>query len=371
MKYYIIAGETSGDIHGANLMKSLQRIDVNADFRFWGGDRMKMVGGVLVKHYRDLAFMGFVEVLFNLRTIFRNISFCKKELIAYKPEVLILIDYPGFNLRIAEFAHKKGIKVVYYISPQIWAWKKGRVHTIKKVVDKMIVILPFETAFYAKYNMQVDFVGHPLLDALNSESSLLQQDFIRKHALKDKKIIALLPGSRKQEVAIMLRQMLKVVAYYPDYQFVVGGVNTLSEETYAEMVREYNVQVVFEDMHNLLRSSDAALVTSGTATLETALLQVPEVVCYKGNPISYQIARRIVDIRYISLVNLIMNREVVTELIQDELNEVTIKEQLDRLLFNKEHRHQLQQDYQELILKLGSAGASDRAATLIVDMLQA
>ena len=204
MKYYIIAGETSGDIHGANLMKSLQRMDVNADFRFWGGDRMKMVGGVLVKHYRDLAFMGFVEVLFNLRTIFRNISFCKKELIAYKPEVLILIDYPGFNLRIAEFAHKKGIKVVYYISPQIWAWKKGRVHTIKKVVDKMIVILPFETAFYAKYNMQVDFVGHPLLDALNSESSLLQQDFIRKHALKDKKIIALLPGSRKQEVAIML-----------------------------------------------------------------------------------------------------------------------------------------------------------------------
>ena len=368
MKYYIIAGEASGDVHGANLMKSLKRIDTNAEFRYWGGDRMEKQGGVLVKHYRDLAFMGFVEVLFNLYTIFRNISFCKDELQRYQPDVLILIDYPGFNLRIAEFAHKHGIKVAYYISPQIWAWKKNRVHTIKRVVDKMMVILPFETEFYKKYGVEVDFVGHPLLDAIHSEPVIGKDVFLKKHGLSNLPIVALLPGSREQEVSKMLKEMLSVIPYYPDHQFVIAGVDSLPHDAYADFTQNKRVSVIINDTHNLLRCTQAALVTSGTATLETALLGVPEVVCYKGNPISYQIARRIVDIKYISLVNLIMDREVVKELIQSELTTANLKKQLDLLLFDQGYRTQMETNYQTLTIKLGSLGASDRAASLIVAM---
>ncbi len=368
MKYYLIAGETSGDIHGANLMKSLFKADPNANFRFWGGDRMQHVGGVLVKHYRDLAFMGFIEVLFNLRTIFRNLSFCKQELLTFQPDVLILIDYPGFNLRIAEFARKNGIKVAYYISPQVWAWKKNRVHTIKRVVDKMMVILPFEKDFYKKYNIDVEFVGHPLLDAIHNEPVTPADEFRKRNQLSEQPIIALLPGSRKQEVSKMLEQMLKMIPFYPDHQFIIGGVNTIDQEAYSSLTADKRVKVVFNDMHGLLRSSKAALVTSGTATLETALLKVPEVVCYKGNPISYMIARKIVDIKYISLVNLIMDKEVVKELIQSDLTEKKLKKELDLLLFDKDRINRLNTDYLKLIEILGSAGASDRTAQLILEL---
>jgi len=370
MKYYLISGEASGDLHGANLMKSLKNLDAGAEFRVWGGDKMKNEGGVLVKHYRDLAFMGFIEVLFNLRTVLKNISFCKKDLLCHKPDVLILIDYPGFNLRIAEFAHQHGIKVAYYISPQIWAWKKSRVHLIKRVVDRMMVILPFESDFYKKYNFKVDFVGHPLLDAIHNEPIIDKETFFTKHGLSDKPVIALLPGSRKQEVGKMLSEMLKVIPFYPDHQFVIAGVDNLPDDAYASFTHDKNVTVVFNETHHLLRTAQAALVTSGTATLETALLGVPEVVCYKGNSLSYQIARRVVDVKYISLVNLIMDREVVKELIQGELNTQNLRKQLDLLLFDHAYRSKLKADYIELVSKLGSLGASDRAANLIVSMIK-
>jgi len=369
MKYYLIAGETSGDIHGANLMKSLLKSDARAEFRFWGGDRMQQVGGELVKHYKDLAFMGFVEVLFNLKTILSNLSFCKQDILDFQPDVLILIDYPGFNLRVAEFAHNKGIKVVYYISPQVWAWKKNRVHTIKRVVDKMLVILPFEKDFYQQYDLDVDFVGHPLLDVIQNEKTLDQNDFRTKHGLSRQPIIALLPGSRKQEVSKMLVEMLKMTPHYPEHQFVIGGVNTLNINDYHSVMEGKKAHVVFNDMHSLLKASDAALVTSGTATLETALLKVPEVVCYKGNPLSYLIARKIVDIQYISLVNLIMDKEVVKELIQGDLNEKNLKKQLDKLLFDTTYRNKLMSEYDVLVEKLGSSGASDRAADVIMKLM--
>lgn len=368
MKYYLISGEASGDVHGANLMKSLKKLDAEADFRFWGGDRMQNEGGVLVKHYRDLAFMGFVEVLLNLSTVLRNIAFCKDDLLRYQPDVLVLIDYPGFNLRIAEFAHQHGIKVAYYISPQIWAWKKNRVFTIKKYVDKMLVILPFETEFYERYDLKVHFVGHPLLDAIHNEPIIDKETFFTKHGLSDQPVIALLPGSRKQEVNKMLSEMLRVIPFYPDHQFVIAGVDTLPGEVYNSFADGKKVKVVFNDTHNLLRAAEAALVTSGTATLETALLGVPEVVCYKGNPVSYQIARRIVDVKYISLVNLIMDREVVKELIQGDLNTKNLKQELDLLFFDTAYRAKLKADYTELVGKLGSLGASDRAAHLITEM---
>jgi lipid-A-disaccharide synthase len=370
MKYYLISGEASGDLHGANLMKSLKNLDAGAEFRVWGGDRMKNEGGVLVKHYRELAFMGFIEVIFNLRTVLKNISFCKKDLLCHKPDVLILIDYPGFNLRIAEFAHQQGIKVAYYISPQIWAWKKSRVHLIKRVVDRMLVILPFEADFYNKYNFKVDFVGHPLLDAIHNEPIIDKETFFTKHGLPDKPVIALLPGSRKQEVGNMLSEMLKVIPFYPDHQFVIAGVDNLPDDAYASFTGDKKVTVVFNETHHLLRTAQAALVTSGTATLETALLGVPEVVCYKGNSLSYQIARRVVDVKYISLVNLILDREVVKELIQNELNTQNLRKQLDLLLFDHAYRSKLRVDYIELVSKLGSLGASDRAANLIVSMLK-
>ncbi|HEY9114676.1 MAG TPA: lipid-A-disaccharide synthase, partial [Bacteroidales bacterium] len=280
MKYYIIAGEASGDLHASNLIKEIKKNDNEAEFRAWGGDLMQKQGITLVKHYRDLAFMGFVEVLLNLRTILKNISFCKNDILEYQPDVLILVDYPGFNLRIAEFAKKKGFKVVYYISPQVWAWKKSRVHTIKKVVDKMLVILPFEEDFYKKYDYQVDFVGHPLLDVLQQEASCSKEDFLNKNSLPRKPIIALLPGSRKQEVQKMLEQMLKITPHFEEYQFVVAGVDTISKDVYSEILKNSPARVVLNQTHDLLHFAEAALVTSGTATLETALIEVPEVVCY-------------------------------------------------------------------------------------------
>ncbi len=364
MKYYIIAGEASGDLHASNLIKALKKLDRKADFRAWGGDLMHEQGAEIVKHFEELAFMGFAEVLMNLRTILGNMAFCKKDILSYKPDVLILVDYPGFNIPIAKFAHKHGIKVHYYISPQVWAWKKGRVHTLKRVVDKMLVILPFEKDFYAGYDFDVDFVGHPLLDALEKRSRQTRH-FIVDNGLSDKPIIALLPGSRKQEISRMLKVMVKMVDIFPDYQFVVGAAPSVDASFYDKYLQNKPVSLVLNQTYSLLQHAEAALVTSGTATLETALFGVPEVVCYKGNRISYEIARRIVKVDYISLVNLVMKREVVKELIQDDFNPKKLEVELRAILLDKERRAQLATDYASLREKLGGAGASEKAAEII------
>ncbi len=370
MKYYIIAGEASGDLHGANLITSLKKKDPRAKIRAWGGNLMKKQGATLVKHYRDLAFMGFVEVLLHLRTILRNLRFCKRDIMRFKPDAIILIDYPGFNMKIAKFAHKHGIKVYYYISPQVWAWKKRRVHTIKEVVDKMLVILPFEKDFYDEYRVDAHFVGHPLLDELSKVRYINKNNFVRQNKLNSKKeIIALLPGSRKQEVGRMLEVMLKVVDKFPEYQFVVGCAPSLPEEYYKSLVGNENVQLVFNKTYQLLQVASAALVTSGTATLETALFYVPEVVCYKGNKISYLIAKNLIKVKYISLVNLIMDKPVVKELIQNDLTPENIEAELKLLLTNHKVQRQLLDDYEDLRYKLGNAGASNNAATVIFDDL--
>lgn len=365
MKYYIIAGEASGDLHGSNLMKALKKKDPNADFRFWGGDLMAKQGGIMVKHYRDLAFMGFLEVAMNLRTILNNIKFCKEDIKNNKPDVLILVDYPGFNLRIAKFAKELGIKVVYYISPQLWAWKEGRVEIIKKYVDEMMVILPFEEDFYKKHGVHSHFVGHPLLDAISTLEEVDIEEFKKENNLNEKEIIALLPGSRKQEVEKMLQMMLSVRPYFKEFQFVIAGAPSLPKEFYETYVDD-NVHFVSNKTYDLLRCSKAALVTSGTATLETALLNVPEVVCYRGSKVSYAIAKRLVkNIKYISLVNLIMDREVVKELIQSDLNTNNLVEELKKIL-KGEKRSQVLNDYELLRQKLGGKGASENAAEVIL-----
>lgn len=370
MKYYLIAGEASGDLHGANLMRALAEIDPQAQFRFWGGDRMEAVGGKLIKHYRDLAFMGFWEVVTNLRTILRNIDLCKGDITAYQPDALIFIDYPGFNMRIAKWAKQQGIPTHYYISPQIWAWKENRIKAIRRDVDAMYVILPFEKDFYeGKHQYPVHFVGHPLLDAIAARREVSMEVFKRENGLDERPIIALLPGSRKQEIAKMLSVMLSVVGSYHFYQFVIAGAPSLGYDFYRQFIREENVHFVSGKTYDLLSHAHAALVTSGTATLETALFRVPEVVCYRGNWISYQIAKRVISLKYISLVNLIMDAPVVTELIQGELNTRNLKVELDKLL-DPAYRDKLQRDYQALRERLGNEGASRRTAQAIYDSLQ-
>lgn len=364
MKYYLIAGEASGDLHASNLMKAIQKKDPSAEFRFWGGDLMQSVGGVLVKHYRDLAFMGFLEVAKNLRTILKNIKFCKEDLLAFQPDVLILVDYPGFNLRIAEFAKKNGLRVVYYISPQLWAWKEGRIEGIKKNVDEMLVILPFEKDFYQKHHYNAHFVGHPLLDAISGLDEVNIDQFKKDNNLGEKEIIALLPGSRKQEVEKMLSMMLSVRPYFKEYQFVIAGAPSLPSSFYEKFV-DADVHFVSNKTYDLLRCSKAALVTSGTATLETALLNVPEIVCYRTSKISYEIGKRLVkNIKYISLVNLIMDREVVKELIQEELNTKNLVDNLSKILEGEE-RARILNDYSQLYTQLGGSGASENAAEII------
>ena len=369
MKYYLIAGEASGDLHGSNLIKAIKTKDSTAEFRYWGGDLMAATSGEKpVKHYRDLAFMGFLEVAKNLKTILNNIKFAKKDIKNYQPDVLVLIDYPGFNLRIAEFAKSLGIRVVYYISPQLWAWKEGRVEKIKKYVDEMLVILPFEKDFYKKHQVGAHFVGHPLLDAMSNLKPVDCQDFKLENQLNKKDIIALLPGSRKQEVEKMLQLMLSVRPYFADYQFVIAGAPSLGKDFYQKFV-DADVHFVSNKTYDLLRCSKAALVTSGTATLETALLNVPEVVCYRGSRISYEIGKRLIkNIEYISLVNLIMDREVVKELIQSDLTTENLVKEL-RLILG-ENRERILSDYQLLREKLGGEGASKNAADIIVSTLK-
>jgi len=370
MKYYIISGEASGDLHGSNLIKELKKLDHAADIRCWGGDLMEQAGAKVIKHYRELAFMGFAEVIQNIGTIFKNIRFCKQDILSYQPDVLILIDYPGFNLRIAAWAKKQGLKIVYYISPQIWAWKENRIHGIKKNVDKMLVILPFEKEFYAKWNFDVEYVGHPLVEVIDQFRSEKKSDhlfFDIGKQLNDSNIIALLPGSRKQEILKKLPVMLQVATHFPDYHFVVAKAPGLTEDFYNELMESHpNVSAVLNQTYELLSKSRAALVTSGTATLETALFAVPEVICYKGNNISYQIAKRLIKIKYICLVNLIMDKEVVKELIQNEMNEANLVTELNSLLADEAKQQKMQSDFKELRNLLSAGGnASRNAATSI------
>jgi lipid-A-disaccharide synthase len=405
MKYYIIAGEASGDLHGGNLIKELHKLDPAANIRCWGGDQMEAAGATLVKHYRHLAFMGFVEVVKNLRTIFKNLAFCKQDISAFAPDVLVLVDYPGFNLRIAQWAKQQGLKVVYYISPQVWAWKENRVKMMKLCIDKMLVILPFEKDYYQqKWNWAVEYVGHPLVQvveeykamaddrgsmtgdseqltvdsgqvtddsgqqAMNHENPIAGTPLSTfRFQLSTSSLIALLPGSRKQEILKKLPIMLEVSKRFPDYQFVVAKAPGVDESFYDELLQPYhNVSYVSNQTYDLLLHSKAALVTSGTATLETALFGVPEVICYKGNPISYQIAKRLISIKYIGLVNLIMDKEVVKELIQHELTVDKLTAELDLLLHNPQKQAQVAQDYAALWQLLSKDGnASAKAAAIV------
>ncbi|TFG75948.1 MAG: lipid-A-disaccharide synthase [Flavobacteriales bacterium] len=370
MKYYIIAGEASGDLHGSNLIKALVTKDSRANIRCWGGDMMEAAGGTLVRHYKEMAFMGFAEVLFNLNTIFKNIKFCKTDIAAFDPDVIIFIDYSGFNLRIAQWAKVSGFRTNYYISPQIWASREQRIQKIKASIDAMYVILPFEKAYYEeKHSFGVHFVGHPLFDAMTNRPALDEVEFRQRNQLDETKpIIALLPGSREQEVMKMLLLMLSITGDFEEYQFVIAGAPSLAPEFYAAFLGKPNVGFVTNQTYDLLALSRAALVTSGTATLETALFKVPQVVCYRANWISYQIAKRIITLEFISLVNLIMGKEVVKELIQRDLNSKNLKTELAKILVNPGRDSQLK-SYDELEKKLGGPGASEKTAALIIQGL--
>lgn len=358
-RFYMIAGEASGDLHGSNLIKAIKTISPEAEIRCWGGDKMQEAGGHVVKHFRDLAFMGFAEVLMNLRTILRNIDFCKKDISQCKPDVLVLIDYPGFNLRIAEWAKKQGLTVVYYVAPQVWAWKPNRVKMMKTCIDKLLVILPFEQDWFKKnWHWDVTYVGHPLMDAIGNFKP-------KGEAISSKPIVAILPGSRKQEIAKKLPVMLRVAQHFPEYDFVVAQAPGLPDDFYQPFLQKCpNALSVTNRTYELLAQAKAALVTSGTATLETALFSVPEVVCYKGNPISYQIAKRVIKISYISLVNLIMDRLVVKELIQNEMNEENLSKELERLMHNLHERQKMLEDYEALQQMLTSKGSPSQTAAM-------
>ena len=368
MKYYIIAGEASGDLHGSNLIKALKLQDPEADIRCWGGDLMQQAGGDLIKHYKEMAFMGFIEVLMNLNAIFKNIRFCKTDIANFAPDTIVFIDYSGFNLRIAKWAKENGYKTNYYISPQIWASREGRIEKIKRDIDAMHVILPFEKEFYEeKHGFPVNFVGHPLIDAISNRPTLDNSKFRTAHDIDpNKPIIALLPGSRKQEVQKMLSIMLSVTSDFTEYEFVIAGAPSLDLDFYTSFLKDQNVKIVYNRTYDLLSIAQAALVTSGTATLETALFEVPQVVCYKANWISYQIAKRIITLEYISLVNLIMKKEVVKELIQSDLNRTMLKQELSSIL-NGPKREEILQDYKLLKTKLGGEGASKKAAAYIIE----
>lgn len=375
MRYYIIAGEASGDLHGSNLMRHLKQADTQARFRFWGGNLMEKQGGTLVKHYRDHAYMGIFVVLKNLKTIKKNFTFCKQDILDFQTDVLILIDYSGFNLRVAKMVKdaRPEITIFYYVSPQVWAWRQGRVHKIKALIDKMFVILPFEKEFYAGFDYQVEFVGHPLLDAIAQKKPQLPdfKTFCQKNHLPEKPIIAVLPGSRKQEISAMLPLMLSVAQFYPDFQFVIAGAPSFDAEYYRNFMPDSTTPVLFDQTYSILQNARAALVTSGTATLETALFNVPEVVCYKAGTLSYFIVKNLVKINYISVVNLIMDKEVIKELIQFDFTHQNLKKELDKLLFDEKHKQTMLENFSLLRKKLGGQGASQRAAQKMLEFLSA
>ena len=365
MKYYIIAGERSGDLHGSNLIKGIRKHDPDAQIRAWGGDMMQVAGAEIVKHYRELAFMGFFEVVKNLPTILGFLSFCKKDIKNFQPDVVILIDYSGFNMRVAKFAKLNGFKNFYYISPKVWAWNQSRALNIKRFVDKMFVIFPFEKDFFKKYDYEVEYVGNPLFDAIADFTP--NPNFRKDARLGQKPIIALLPGSRKQEVDSILALMLSQVYEFPDYQFVIGTVSNLPKELYARWQSIFPVKLVVDDAYNLLSVADAALVTSGTATLETALFNVPQVVCYRGGWAAYQVYKRVIRVPFVSLVNLIAGREVVKELLQYDLTKENLTDELTKITINQSTRQNQLDGYAEIRNILGEKGASERAGMLMVE----
>lgn len=375
MKYYLIAGEASGDLHGSNLMREIKKEDPEAEFRFFGGDLMKSIGGNLVKHYREMAFMGIVNVLLNLKTISRNLDFCKKDILQFQPNVLILIDYPGFNLRIAEFAKKHHIKVFYYISPKIWAWKEYRVKKIRAYVDEMFTILPFETDFYRKHGMDVHYVGNPLLDSIESfrKKNLPKNEFLDKNNLGERPIVALLAGSRVQEIKKTLPLMVKIAEFYPDFQFVVAAVKTIDEKLYHRFLNQSEVKIIYDQTYDLLNNAHTALVASGTAALETALFNMPQTVIYKvegGFVVDFIMRNFVFDMAGVSLPNIIMNREIVREYIQVKMTLKNVKNEMDKLLFNEEYRNKILDDYSRLEKLMGEPGCSKRAAQKMVELLK-
>ena len=377
MRYYLIAGEASGDLHGSNLVRELKLQDPDAQFRFFGGDLMAAQAGVPpVLHYREMAFMGFIKVMMNLRAISRNMEKCKADIVDFKPDVIILIDFAGFNLRIAEFAKSIGLKTVFYISPKIWAWKTSRIKKIKKYIDKMLTILPFETEFYAGFNYPVEYVGNPLLDAIEefkANDHQTEADFRKSNSLTDKPIIGLLAGSRKQELDLMLPVMIEVSRQFPEYQFVISGAPGLDRSYYTKVAgADCNLPIIFGQTYNLLKFSRAALVTSGTATLETALFGVPEAVLYRimAPNFLYRIGRKILKAKWISLANLIVGREIIRELVQMDCNPKTVAAELRKILDDEQYDAEFKHNYAELMQRMGSAGASQRAAKAVIKFLE-
>lgn len=360
MRYYIISGEASGDLHGSNLVKQIRSADTKAEIRGFGGDLMEKAGTVLTRHYKQMSFMGFIEVLFNLRKIFNNLNYCKQDITAFKPDALIFIDFSGFNLRVAQWAKTQGFRTHYYITPQIWASRENRIAKIKSSIDHLYVILPFEPDFYAKHQVKVNFVGHPLIDAIQQYKNTAQAK-----AAPKKPLIVLLPGSRKQEIKKMLPIMSSVCNAPDKYEYIVAGASHIERAFYESHLKK-SIEVRFNQTYDLLEQAHAALVTSGTATLETALFKVPQVVCYKANTLTYFIAKQIIDLKYISLVNIILDREAVTELIQNELTTRNLSRALEAVL-DSSKRAQLSKDYAELEKSLGHEGASERAAKLIIE----
>ena len=374
MKYYLIAGEASGDLHASNLMQAIKDKDESAEFRFFGGDLMQQVGGTLVKHYREMAFMGFIPVLLNLKTILRNLEICKKDIVEFAPDVVILVDYPGFNLKIAKYIKlNTSIPVTYYISPKIWAWKEYRIKSFKKYVDQMLCILPFEVDFYKKHNYPVSYVGNPTVDAIENrkDSNQTFQEFIKLHKLEDKPIIAILAGSRKQEIEDNLPSMLKAIEVFKSHQIVIAGAPGIDKDFYDKSLDKKDATLIFGQTYNILAQANIALVTSGTATLEAALLNEPQVVCYK-TPVPklvYWGFKNLLHTPYISLVNLIADKEVVSELFAKFFTVENIHDETEKLLFDSEYRHNMINEYQKIQKSLGSENVSNKAAKLIYDRL--
>ena len=375
MRYYIIAGEASGDLHGSNLIKGIREVDPSAQIRCWGGDLMEEAGAELVKHYKEGAIMGFVEVVANLGKLSRNLRDCKEDVLAYNPDVLILIDYPGFNFRIAEFAKKKGIRTFYYIAPKVWAWKEKRVHRLKKFVDRLFIIFPFEIEYFKKWGIDAVYNGNPLLDSVDNHPSATEtkEEFCAKAEIDpNRKTIALLAGSRRGEIKYLLPRMIEVAKRYPDYQFLMACAPSMEKEFYEGIIGKSasNIKLLFGQTYSILRNSDAAIINSGTASLEAALIGVPQVVCYGGNEISYQIAKRVVKLKYISLANLIMDKGLFKELIQHDCTPDKISKELDLLVNDTTYREKMQKDYKDVREVLGGKGASAKVARAMIDELK-
>lgn len=373
MKYYILAGEASGDLHASNLIKEIRLIDAEAQFRGFGGDLMEKAGMTVLKHYRDMAFMGIVPVIMNIRTIQKNFRFCEQDMLAFQPDVLILVDYPGFNLRMAKFAKEHGIRTFYYISPKVWAWKEKRVHRIIAYVDEMFTILPFETEFFRKYNYSVNYVGNPLLDAILKQKKAPDlRKFWSENNLPEKPILAVLPGSRKGEISVLLPTMLKAVAQFPEYQCVIAGAPNMGAEFYQPFMNDSRVPILWDKTYEILIHSRAAIVSSGTATLETAILNVPQVVVYQLTPnwLFVFLKKFFLKTSWVSLVNIILGREAVVELIQADFTLKKVVNELGRIIRDPENEKRMLDDYRDMMIKLGEPGASKRAAGLMVAKLK-